>query len=375
MKNVFTGAFFSALIFFTLSTCSDPIFYVLSREHAPADPIISGSPTNFVYISPSMYVASGATLYKYDNNGTNRGTWTTMPSVEGDARFVSIAAAGNKLYALVLYDSDSSFSTGIVRLDNGSWSDSLTGNNGGYSSYQSIYSDNNNIYIGARGGNNSWAVLKISSHTGTNVIAPVSGLTGGSSFELKGVASDGANTLICTAGGIYLNEAPSPITGSADKWFAGILNLDSNKFAAITRGGNLHMVSSTSVESSAINIEDGIANYTGSLAVYRETAAASPVLLLAALQNVQTSTSSGYTSGYKEIQLTNNTPTGNFYFPGIGNVRTVDDNEVYTSSLGKRPISYIFQHPVELVLFASTQKDGVWSCRVRDGEKRWDAEE
>jgi hypothetical protein len=66
--------------------------------------------------------------------------------------------------------------------------------------------------------------------------------------------------------------------------------------------------------------------------------------------------------------------------PGENNPTTVDNSDSYDNSLGTIPINHIFQAPDE-ILFASTQKNGVWSVRMRfvevrqKSERIWNAEE
>jgi hypothetical protein len=92
-------------------------------------------------------------------------------------------------------------------------------------------------------------------------------------------------------------------------------------------------------------------------------------------------TSSGYTNGYLEIEITNGavTSASAVHEPGIGSVTSASNNERYTSGIGKYPVNFIFQAPkgidTEMTLFASTQTQGLWSYRERDGEWQWNAEE
>jgi hypothetical protein len=90
----------------------------------------------------------------------------------------------------------------------------------------------------------------------------------------------------------------------------------------------------------------------------------------------------GYTYGYLELELdTNGIKSGkNFIEPGKESVSTVNlgENERFQSTIGKNPVSYLFQVPpaidANMILFASTQKNGVWSYRDRDGLYQWNAE-
>ncbi|MDR2134540.1 MAG: hypothetical protein LBP27_05475, partial [Treponema sp.] len=105
-------------------------------------------------------------------------------------------------------------------------------------------------------------------------------------------------------------------------------------------------------------------------------------LLLAGRQGSKTmTTSSGYTNGYMEIEINNGVVNSNsaVHEPGVGSVTSAANNERYSSGIGKYPVNFLFQAPKNIdenmTLFASTQTQGLWSYRERDGEGQWNAEE
>lgn len=77
----------------------------------------------------------------------------------------------------------------------------------------------------------------------------------------------------------------------------------------------------------------------------------------------------GDACNHKKLILNSNS----FREPGKTPPTTVGDNERYISSLGKVPVNHIFQAE-DGVLFAATQKEGVWSYRKRDGVEMWNSE-
>ncbi|MCX7950190.1 MAG: hypothetical protein N2509_08780, partial [Treponemataceae bacterium] len=81
-----------------LGSCKfNPIFYEISKETAPKEAIIKGTPSRIVEVSNKLYVANGR-LWEYD--GT---TWNLMASQPGAAGTVrAVAATSSALYALVV---------------------------------------------------------------------------------------------------------------------------------------------------------------------------------------------------------------------------------------------------------------------------------
>ena len=79
-----------------------------------------------------------------------------------------------------------------------------------------------------------------------------------------------------------------------------------------------------------------------------------------------------------EFEALSGTIIGNYTEPGINALSTVNtgDNEHYKSSIGKYPVNHIFQAN-DGILFASTQKNGVFSYRQRgrNNDWQWNAEE
>jgi len=167
--------------------------------------------------------------------------------------------------------------------------------------------------------------------------------------------------------------------------FSGIINLqdNDNTILLIARNGSVYTVKDviTKIE----NVSMG-KMATGALAIWRENdQLSSNRLLLAGRQDSLSYSSFGYTYGYLELELDiNGIKSGkNFVEPGNEPLSTVSQggNERFQSTIGKYPVNYLFQVPSEIddemILFASTQKNGVWSCRDRDlnDNKYWNAEE
>jgi len=366
--------------------CNDPVFYIISVEPPIADPLIDGSPGNFVVFNNALYVASGRRIYSYD--GTD---WDLLASQPG-GKILQLAATENYLYALCFQDSGKNSYLRRSSIDPSSveWED-VTGETGGFNMLQSVYAANDRVFIGAERNtdrNNYFMILTMSDFDADTEFAPLTpgGTDDSPEHMLCGIAYDSLNYYLCTRGNTIFS---TPVTGGAaiemkaDTTFTGIINLEiGDIITAISRNGNLYYVNSlglTKIEGISFGNDRPS---TGALAVWRETAGEPPKLLLAGRQDkLDYSVDSGYTYGYMELALDLSGVIGgiNFVEPGTAYPSSVADNERYVSTIGKNPVNHIFQTPSdidpEMILFASTQKSGVWSYRVRDGVPQWNAEE
>jgi len=343
MKKTFFNILILALVIFSLSTCTDPIFYMVSREVKQLEPKIAGSPSNFVELNGAMYVASGRNIWQYENRSWN---------CHGQDRWIAqLAATTTRLYALC---------------DDGSVIRSTSGTGTGIST-EAIFAVGNVLFYN---NGNSISYLDDSDNTG-QIVANVS--------MLNGAASDVTYFYLSTkSNGIYyidkgLSGTATQIADS-QKGFMGIISLEDNTVVAITRDGELYKIEIGGV--SEIVTYDSLAN--GALALWSNSdSGLNDKLLLVGRQDTLTySTQSGYTYGYVELALDASgglIPDSSFNEPGTASPSTVSDNESYISSIGKNPVNHIFQAS-DGILFASTQKNGVWSYKERDGEKQWNAE-
>jgi hypothetical protein len=249
----------------------------------------------------------------------------------------------------------------------------------GFNSLQSVYSANDNIFIGAS--NNvgaSNASFSVFYFTDDSTEPKTTGISG----EITGAAYDGSDYYLCTKdSGIYSGSSLSSlnrIDNTSGMVFLGIINITPDDTAVITRGGNLLKVKGSAITN--MNTDLGGRTATGALAVWRTEAAGAPKLLLAGRQDrLDYTVDSGYTYGYLELELNGSggIESGKFTEPGINSTSSVidGDNERYKSTIGKHPVNFIFQAD-DLTLFASTQKNGVWSYRKsKDGKYQWNAEE
>jgi len=399
-----------------ISACSDPIFYIISKEVPIVPPLIDGSPTNFVIFQGNIYVASGNNLYRYNNKTVDnkdskrygRGSWKTSFDKLPGGRIISLAVSDNYLYALCENNSGNRVIKRNASPESSSWSEIHADRN-----LQTFFIAKNELFICDINSEGSYNI----SHSAEGTIN-FSKINTGKRSLLHGVAADAANLYICTNNGIYnvgtLNvgapaavTTPKRISGNArteyNQFFQGMLSLDNaaGTVVAITRDGVLYEVFPDRISKRASLNKEKSQRFrsTGTLATW--TSGGRNLLLVGRMDTGYT-TSSGHTYGYVEITYDNSGVERkydkdgstlatdkdgkrvypDFRVPGKGSLTTVNNQERYISTIGVNPINHMIQAPdadSDRTLFAVTQKNGVWSLRVRnDGEnksKYWNAEE
>jgi len=414
MRRFKAVCFFIALTII-LCTCNDPVFFAVSEEVKPITPRIKGAPSNFAVYDGSMYVASGNNVFSYNiNNRVKPDFWKIEARPEGN--IIQIASTGANLYALCATDNNNEGKTVIKCYDknNSSWT-KLGGILDDYVKIQNIYSANDVLFVLATAKttrNNIFYDILYIDNSGEpkvlNLINPdaVYGngdidsgeITGaaynGASYFLsrKAVKAPGANNTTVHKSGVYriddFSAGASLISykDANDKDvnvnFTGIINLKdpAETILLIARNGEIYTVNHSIVKID--NVSMGKMS-TGALAIWKNPDNEDEKLLLAGRQESFTySVSYGYKYGYMELELDSNgiKSGANFAEPAKGAVSSLIDYERFQSTIGKQPINHIFQVPSDIdgkmILFASTQKSGVWSCRKRDdfANKYWNAE-
>jgi hypothetical protein len=331
-----------------LAACNqDPIFTMISNEVEPKDPLIKGSPSKLVEYSGNIYVANG----KLWSCGKTGDRWA--PVGGAPSKIYDIAADSSSLYLLSVDDSDTSVHIlGGGRIDNA-----------GYGMIQGLYSDGNEVYAGAMSGDN-YAILKITTSGAFSFLQSISS-------PLAGVAKTNNATYFATAhNGIlrYNGSTFTTVDGSSGYSIAGIINADNRIIAVTGTGAILEVVNNTVIAHGTS------ANFTGGLAVYEGNTANSNVkLLLLGVKN------DIYNMGYREIDISNGKISFELYFPGQrASLSTVSGRDRYDATLAKCAVNSLIQLSADSggsdglpVLFASTQKDGLWSYRNNE----WNAEE
>ena len=380
------------LVFITaiLLSCNDPVFYLISQEVPKIEPLISGAPANFAKDSGgNIYTASGSSVFKYKND-----SWTKENKPEGRIR--QLAITDSFIYAVC----DSGNNTPVLKRaalsDNLEWS-SVSGIN----NVQTIFAIADTLYIHAQivtGSEIKYTIYYLKD--GSDFAAFTQQIDLDSRAQFLGAAFDGTNYYLCVNSVYFIDSSIEYKNGyfySASQDFAansfcelvsnefmGIIRLGTgNTAAAITRTGELYKAAAKeSLEDSDIIARFGAEEErkerkaNGALAIWTNGV---NNLLLAGRQDISYSTNTGYTYGYLEVEFDSagNMMEQTFRIPGeAGKISTISKRERYVNSIGKNPVNHIIQAPSldHSLIFASTQKNGVWSYRLRDGDMQWNAE-
>jgi len=373
-KSVLFNCLFIFTVVFIIAACKfDPIFYTIHQEVEPIDPRIKGAPSNFVLYKGAMYVASSDVIHYYN------GTWGKINPPEEGWRILQIAVTQNTeyLYALCYKDGSSKIEYKVWRY-NGIW-EGLGGVTDDYNSIRHIFAAGDVLFIGAeyKADSNIYSILYVdNSETAIKSLNQFG--------EISGASYVGGFYYISTRNdGIFRTNDPASgatLFGGAGIDFMGMIKLNDTTIALITRDGEIYTINGSTLQPSGISF--GGRYSTGALAIWEKN---SNKLLLAGRQDsLEYSVDSGYTYGYMELELNadgsirSNT---SFLEPGNRPNTTIKDgeNDRYKSTIGKHPVNHIFQAPnsvdSNMTLFASTQKNGVWSYRERSGGWQWNAEE
>jgi hypothetical protein len=366
MKKTFIKIIIIFSLVFLFVTCNDPIFFIVSEEIPILKPLINGSPTNFVEYSSKLYVASGKEIFSYSSN-----KWSKWKEIND--RVVSLASTGTALYALYLNNDDGD--EGKIK--------NLNGNDLSLSNVQSIYASDDVLFACTRNSSNVYKIYF--RKEGTSGFTEISVEQ---SSILKGAASDTNNFYLCTNNGIlYVDKTLADTSSNVletvkDIDFTGIIKLGTNYVAAISNDGKLYEITNATIRKPTEFSDDR--SSTGALAIwYSNNTATEPSLLLVGRNEKTYTTTTGYSNGYVEITLDATTGAisgSGFNEPGKSSPSSIDNNDRYVSSLGKKPVNHIIQAPAtidsNMTLFASTQQNGVWSYKDRgDGlGMQWNAE-
>jgi len=397
-KNFINKSLFFLALTFILCSCNrDPVFFNISEEVKLLDPQIKGVPTNFVIYDGRMYVASGNNLFVY-KKGTDQMYWDKEAQPGGN--ILQIAATGSYLYALCSTDQNNNGKTVIKRFDkdNSSWhkTDGIIEN---LSKVHNIFAAGDKLFITATAStstsnNISYTILYIDNSGTVNELITTD-TDRNDTGELNGAAFDEESYFLSTKDrGVYkiddMSEGALLIKykdtdgNDVNVNFSGIINLQDevNTILLIARNGDVYTVKDIITKVENVSME-GNFRATGALAIWKENDQPScNRLLLAGRQDSLRYSDSGYTYGYLELELDINgiKSDKNFIEPGREPLSTVrqGENGHYKNTIGKYPVNYLLQVPSyidsEMILFASTQKNGVWSYRDRNGIFQWNAE-
>jgi hypothetical protein len=374
--------FLMVLTIILVSCGQDSIFYDISNEPEPKDPLIDGSPTNIVVLKNRIFTGTrmGNKIYYYaGNDGTL--SWKTINIPAG--YLGELATDGENLYVLIFHNRDPLKSSMLRRynITTNIWDMSYTVS--GYS-IQTIYGAGNKIFAGGQfqGDRQNFAIMFLEQESNSLTVIKY-----GTSL-LKGAAQNASGTIyLATAGsGMFtFNESShdtSPVRNTEKANLNGIISVGTY-IVAVSADGTIYADTSTSGRFR--NAKVGV-NFTGAMCVWLDRKNQwRPSLLLLGIRGEGTS----LTHGYREMVLDNGKPTFNIKSPGDNTPTSVANKAKYAASIGTHPVEFIMQIPDDNLggplsyrnftgdpdweppIFASTARSGLWS--YRKGE--WNAEE
>ncbi|GMO38338.1 MAG: hypothetical protein Ta2F_14560 [Termitinemataceae bacterium] len=304
-------------------------------------------------------------------------TWDVLPVPSDSKNIFDLAVVPGstpgtgKIYILSLDDTTAT----IYGADIGSWNWGVIGNASNYGLVQSIYAANKNLFAGARQkGSDAYAILNLNGNDFTEIIAGCR--------DLSGVVYADSNYYFATTAGIYKRD--SNFAGG-DYWggytVTGIFSYNATNIIAVTSDAQILQVG----PSAAPIVHAKSDPFTGAIALWQKDKSSQEKLLLLGVKG------GADDYGYFEVPITdkNNIDWGNIYEPGAQESRSsVNDIDSYRQQLKKHVVRALIQAPPSAdtdpknhlglpVVFAATQKDGVWSYRATAEKPNgvWNAED
>jgi hypothetical protein len=229
-------------------------------------------------------------------------------------------------------------------------------NYSGYGMIQGIYSNGAKLYAGGSNNSDAYAILELNGNdqlvTKYSIGSPLTGVAG--------------DYYVTARNGIHKIDDNKFVAGNAYS-LAGIIKID-NKTIAVSSGGTIFDIDITN---DTATVHETSYNFTGGLAEYTPVNSNGRKLLLIGIKgNV-------YSLGYRETWIDGD---GAFSLRSPGgstqdSTIPIADQDKYSATLAKCAVNSLIQANEKSngwpLVFASTQKDGIWS--YRNGE--WNAEE
>jgi hypothetical protein len=345
-----------------MNCTQEPLFFDIANEIPPIEPIIGGAPSRIVEIGGNLYAANG-NIWEYYGN------WYKITQPPGHIK--AVASAGSTLFALtrdgVLYKR-----VGINWIP--------VGGSSSNSFMEQIFGANGYLFVGALTGTagtaNGYSILSMAeSDPGLTKIQDNTGLLTGAVYQ-----SGTAKYFLGTRGqGIY--EATNPLNSLGPPYLFGteIIGLiEHNSGAAIlavmvNSSDNCTVFRFTGGNFQSIGVSGG---FSGAMASWN---VGGDWLLLLGLQR----SSGSYGYGYREVQVDGaGAPLSGLRVPGESHPSSVILDYQYTNAIGQHAVNAL--HVVDgsngdgqgrPIIFASTQKNGLWSYRSRGGQPQWNGED
>jgi hypothetical protein len=370
-----------------LSSCSqDAVFSTIQYDKKLNKNLtVPGSPGKIIELGEALYTGSNA-VYQYKKPGEEgkSASWRRLPVQPGGTRIMNIAGtqddSGNNkwLYALVMQGVQLSDS-GLYRKNPDNDQDSWTGikNDTGYS-LQSAWGAGDTLFAGAKDNGENFVLLYVDDSGGGPTLRHVPNASG----ILYGAAKVGTNYFAAMGKALLMGSDAAnlgtPVAGVTSTYLVGLIEI-SGHLIVVSRDGQIWLIDSSGTVLDSRNFS---ASLNGALAKWKDPDSGNEADLLLLGRAVPGGSSTAtYEYGYRELRITvsGGTPVLGTALqkpglPGEGAYTSVSNNNSYYNTLGTHPVTGLYQAPWDFVLFASTQKDSLWSCREGDDPKEWNVE-
>jgi hypothetical protein len=295
---------------------------------------------------------------------------------------MDLAGTGDWLYALVMQGVHLS-EAGVYRWKTNGTSWEPVANSTSFS-IQSLWGAGDVLFAGARAGDGNYVLLYAAEDSGTEpVLKQVHGVSG----ILKAAAKFGGGYYAAVSGkGLLRADVPDDL---ADHPLSNAGDVPTNFVGLIEIGGSLIAVSNSGLiwridaggavaDSRNLNV-----SLNGAVAKWKDDpgGAEEADLLLLGRAVSGGNSSATYYYGYSELPITftGTDPVLSAALqepglPGADAYTSVSNNNAYYNTLGTHPVISLYQAGDDGVLFATTQQDGLWSCREGDDPREWNIE-
>ncbi|GMO46700.1 MAG: hypothetical protein Ta2B_28420 [Termitinemataceae bacterium] len=385
--KTFKYFFIFLFLLLTVVSCNqDPIFFNISLEVEPVDPKIQGSISKMVKTSGGgasykIYTANGS-LWCFSGNSWNR--------ISAPGRVFDVAITAND--AIFILCIDDLYGT-VYKQSGGNWVEIK--NNSSYSLIQSIFAADNRLFAGAcKSESDELAILELKpSDTFGQIRTDCRDLTGVAYYPLT--AGDGIYYFSLT-NGIYSAIDTGGVLGSVNPLtlsyiVKGIFSYEHSStgpvsIIAVTNNANIISITVDDTDpanpKSSYNVYSKKYPFTGAIASWKSNTSSEERILFGVRGGIDN-------YGYYEMKIlgTGKPDFNTFYEPGeLKPDSSVDNIESYRQQLKKHLVNSLMQAPSSAgkttvgqlpVVFAGTQKDGVWSYRETNEKPEgvWNAEE